>query len=85
LAAHAADLAKGHPAAQFRDNAMSWARYQFNWEDQFNVSLDPEKAREFHQQTLPERKDNDQHYCSMCGPDFCSMRISRSIGRSEQD
>ena len=79
LAAHAADLAKGHPAAQFRDNALSKARFEFRWEDQFNLSLDPEKAREFHDQTLPQENDKTAHFCSMCGPHFCSMKISEDV------
>ena len=79
LAAHAADLAKGHPAAQFRDNALSKARFEFRWEDQFNLSLDPEKAREFHDQTLPQDNAKTAHFCSMCGPHFCSMKISEDV------
>ena len=79
LAAHAADLAKGHPAAQFRDNALSKARFEFRWEDQFNLSLDPEKAREFHDQTLPQENAKTAHFCSMCGPHFCSMKISEDV------
>ena len=79
LAAHAADLAKGHPAAQFRDNALSKARFEFRWEDQFNLSLDPEKAREFHDQTLPNENAKTAHFCSMCGPHFCSMKISEDV------
>lgn len=79
IAAHAADLAKGHPAAQIRDNALSEARYRFNWEDQFNLSLDPEKARELHEQSLRRAPSDDQGYCTMCGPNFCSMRISRQV------
>jgi phosphomethylpyrimidine synthase len=79
LAAHAADLAKGHPAAQYRDDAISKARFEFRWEDQFNLSLDPEKAREFHDQTLPAEGAKVAHFCSMCGPKFCSMKISQDI------
>ena len=79
LAAHAADLAKGHPSAQFRDNALSKARFEFRWEDQFNLSLDPEKAREFHDQTLPNESAKTAHFCSMCGPHFCSMKISEDV------
>ena len=79
LAAHAADLAKGHPAAQFRDNALSKARFEFRWEDQFNLSLDPDKAREFHDQTLPQEGAKTAHFCSMCGPHFCSMKISEDV------
>jgi phosphomethylpyrimidine synthase len=76
IAAHAADLAKGHPAAQYRDNALSKARFEFRWEDQFNLSLDPEKAREFHDATLPQDGAKTAHFCSMCGPQFCSMKIT---------
>jgi phosphomethylpyrimidine synthase len=79
IAAHAADLAKGHPAAQFRDNALSKARFEFRWEDQFNLSLDPPKAREFHDQTLPNDNAKTAHFCSMCGPHFCSMKISDEV------
>ncbi|WP_317931107.1 phosphomethylpyrimidine synthase ThiC [Halioxenophilus sp. WMMB6] len=79
IAAHAADLAKGHPAAQLRDNALSKARFEFRWEDQFNLSLDPERAREFHDQTLPKASAKVAHFCSMCGPKFCSMKISQEL------
>jgi phosphomethylpyrimidine synthase len=79
IAAHAADLAKGHPAAQIRDDALSRARFEFRWEDQFNLSLDPETARSFHDQTLPRDAHKVAHFCSMCGPKFCSMRISHDI------
>ena len=79
LAAHAADLAKGHPAAQFRDNALSKSRFEFRWQDQFNLSLDPSKAREFHDQTLPQENAKTAHFCSMCGPHFCSMKISEEV------
>ncbi len=79
LAAHAADLAKGHPAAQVRDNALSKARFEFRWEDQFNLGLDPDKAREFHDQTLPKEGHKVAHFCSMCGPNFCSMKITHDI------
>lgn len=79
IAAHAADLAKGHPAAQYRDNALSKARFEFRWEDQFNLSLDPPKAREFHDQTLPSDTAKTAHFCSMCGPHFCSMKISDEV------
>ncbi len=79
IAAHAADLAKGHPGAQLRDNAMSKARFEFRWEDQFNLSLDPEKARDFHDQTLPKESAKVAHFCSMCGPHFCSMKISQDV------
>jgi phosphomethylpyrimidine synthase len=75
IAAHAADLAKGHPAAMARDNAMSMARRDFRWEDQFNLALDPDRARQYHDQTLPDSESKNAHYCSMCGPQFCAMRI----------
>jgi len=79
IAAHAADLAKGHPAAQVRDNALSKARFEFRWEDQFNLGLDPEKAQEFHDETLPKDSAKVAHFCSMCGPQFCSMKISQDV------
>jgi len=79
LAAHAADLAKGHPGAQYRDNALSKARFEFRWEDQFNLSLDPDTAREFHDETLPADAAKVAHFCSMCGPKFCSMKITQEI------
>ncbi len=79
IAAHAADLAKGHPGAQARDNALSKARFEFRWEDQFNLGLDPEKAREFHDETLPKDSAKVAHFCSMCGPHFCSMKISQDV------
>ena len=79
LAAHAADLAKGHPSAQYRDNALSKARFEFRWNDQFNLSLDPSKAREFHDQTLPQDGAKTAHFCSMCGPTFCSMKITEEV------
>ena len=79
LAAHSADLAKGHPAAQIRDDALSQARFEFRWEDQFNLSLDPETAREFHDQTLPKEAQKLAHFCSMCGPKFCSMKITSEV------
>ena len=79
IAAHAADLAKGHPGAQIRDNALSKARFEFRWEDQFNLSLDPEKAKEFHDETLPQEGAKQAHFCSMCGPHFCSMKISQDV------
>jgi phosphomethylpyrimidine synthase len=92
IAAHAADLAKGHPGAQYRDNAISKARFEFRWEDQFNLSLDPETAREFHDETLPAEGAKTAHFCSMCGPHFCSMKITEDVrkfaaehGVSEQD
>ena len=79
IAAHAADLAKGHPGAQVRDNALSKARFEFRWADQFNLGLDPEKAREFHDATLPKDSAKVAHFCSMCGPKFCSMKISQDV------
>ena len=79
VAAHAADLAKGNPGAQVRDNAMSKARFEFRWEDQFNLGLDPEKAREYHDETLPKESAKVAHFCSMCGPHFCSMKISQDV------
>jgi phosphomethylpyrimidine synthase len=79
LAAHAADLAKGHPGAQIRDNALSKARFEFRWEDQFNLGLDPDKAREFHDETLPKDSAKVAHFCSMCGPHFCSMKITQDV------
>ncbi|MCE9519596.1 MAG: phosphomethylpyrimidine synthase ThiC [Verrucomicrobia bacterium] len=79
LAAHAADLAKGHPGAQYRDNALSKARFEFRWEDQFNLSLDPVTAREFHDETLPQEGAKSAHFCSMCGPHFCSMKITEDV------
>ncbi|OBQ84480.1 phosphomethylpyrimidine synthase ThiC [Mesorhizobium sp. WSM3873] len=84
IAAHAADLAKGHPAAQVRDDALSRARFEFRWEDQFNLSLDPETARAFHDETLPKEAHKVAHFCSMCGPKFCSMRISHDIRAEAQ-
>jgi phosphomethylpyrimidine synthase len=85
IAAHAADLAKGHPGAQYRDNAISKARFEFRWEDQFNLSLDPETAREFHDETLPAEGAKTAHFCSMCGPHFCSMRITEDVRRYAQE
>src|SRR5262249_21129920 len=92
IAAHAADLAKGHPGAQYRDNALSKARFEFRWEDQFNLGLDPETAREFHDETLPAEGAKTAHFCSMCGPHFCSMKITDDVrkyaaehGIAEQD
>jgi phosphomethylpyrimidine synthase len=79
IAAHAADLAKGHPGAQYRDNALSKARFEFRWEDQFNLSLDPITAREFHDETLPQEGAKTAHFCSMCGPHFCSMKITEDV------
>ncbi|MBY5466523.1 phosphomethylpyrimidine synthase ThiC [Rhizobium leguminosarum bv. trifolii] len=84
IAAHAADLAKGHPAARVRDDALSRARFEFRWEDQFNLSLDPETARSFHDETLPKEAHKVAHFCSMCGPKFCSMRISHDIRAEAQ-
>jgi phosphomethylpyrimidine synthase len=79
IAAHAADLAKGHPGAQYRDNALSKSRFEFRWEDQFNLSLDPEVAREYHDETLPQEGAKLAHFCSMCGPHFCSMKITQDV------
>ena len=79
IAAHAADLAKGHPGAQIRDNAMSKARFEFRWEDQFNLALDPFTARAYHDETLPQESGKVAHFCSMCGPKFCSMKISQEV------
>jgi phosphomethylpyrimidine synthase len=92
LAAHAADLAKGHPGAQIRDNALSKARFEFRWDDQFNLGLDPDKAKSFHDETLPKESAKVAHFCSMCGPHFCSMKITQDVrdyaakqGLSEQE
>lgn len=85
IAAHAADLAKGHPGAQYRDNALSKARFEFRWEDQFNLSLDPVTAREFHDETLPQDGAKSAHFCSMCGPHFCSMKISEDVRKFAAD
>lgn len=79
IAAHAADLAKGHPGAQIRDNALSKARFEFRWEDQFSLGLDPDRAKEFHDQTLPKQAHKVAHFCSMCGPNFCSMKITQDV------
>ncbi|MEO6066025.1 MAG: phosphomethylpyrimidine synthase ThiC [Lysobacterales bacterium] len=79
IAAHASDLAKGHPGAQVRDNALSKARFEFRWEDQFNLGLDPEKAQEFHDETMPKDAHKSAHFCSMCGPSFCSMKITQDV------
>ncbi len=84
LAAHAADLAKGHPGAQYRDNALSKARFEFRWKDQFNLSLDPETARSYHDETLPADGAKAAHFCSMCGPKFCSMKITQEIRESAE-
>jgi phosphomethylpyrimidine synthase len=83
VAAHAADLAKGHPGAQERDNALSRARFEFRWMDQFALSLDPEKAKEFHDETLPADGAKTAHFCSMCGPHFCSMQITTDVRAAE--
>jgi phosphomethylpyrimidine synthase len=83
IAAHAADLAKGHPGAQQRDNALSKARFEFRWMDQFALSLDPEKAKEFHDETLPADGAKTAHFCSMCGPHFCSMKITGDVRQIE--
>jgi phosphomethylpyrimidine synthase len=79
IAAHAADLAKGHPAARLRDDALSKARFEFRWRDQFNLSLDPATAEKFHDETMPKEAHKTAHFCSMCGPKFCSMRITQDI------
>ena len=79
IAAHAADLAKGHPAAIARDDALSKARFEFRWEDQFNLSLDPDTARSYHDETLPKEAHKLAHFCSMCGPKFCSMEITQQV------
>jgi phosphomethylpyrimidine synthase len=79
IAAHAADLAKGHPGAQIRDDALSKARFEFRWVDQFNLGLDPIRAREYHDETLPQESGKVAHFCSMCGPKFCSMKISQEV------
>jgi len=85
IAAHAADLAKGHPGAQYRDNALSKARFEFRWDDQFNLSLDPDTAREYHDETLPAEGAKIAHFCSMCGPHFCSMKISQDVRDYAED
>jgi len=85
IAAHAADLAKGHPGAQVRDNALSKARFEFRWEDQFNLGLDPDRARAFHDETLPKQAHKVAHFCSMCGPKFCSMKISQEVRETYGD
>ncbi|CAI9119846.1 phosphomethylpyrimidine synthase ThiC [Brytella acorum] len=84
IAAHAADLAKGHPAAQIRDDAISRARFEFRWEDQFNLALDPDTARAYHDETLPKEAHKTAHFCSMCGPKFCSMKISHDIRKEAE-
>jgi len=85
IAAHAADLAKGHPGAQYRDNALSKARFEFRWEDQFNLSLDPVTARAFHDETLPQDGAKTAHFCSMCGPHFCSMKITEDVRKYAEE
>ncbi len=85
IAAHAADLAKGHPGAQIRDNALSKARFEFRWEDQFNLALDPDTARSYHDETLPKQAAKTAHFCSMCGPKFCSMKITQEIKKMDQE
>ena len=85
IAAHAADLAKEHPHAQERDNALSGARFEFRWNDQFALSLDPDTARSFHDETLPAETAKTAHFCSMCGPKFCSMRISADVRTYAQE
>jgi len=85
IAAHAADLAKGHPGAQYRDNALSKARFEFRWQDQFNLSLDPDTARSFHDETLPAEGAKIAHFCSMCGPHFCSMNITQEVRRFAEE
>src|SRR3546814_16819373 len=79
IAAHAADLAKGHPGAAIRDNALSKARFEFRWDDQFNLGLDPATAKDFHDETLPKDSMKVDHFCSMCGPHFCSMQINQDV------
>jgi phosphomethylpyrimidine synthase len=79
IAAHAADVAKGHPGARYRDDALSKARFEFRWMDQFNLSLDPETAKKFHDETLPKDSAKVAHFCSMCGPKFCSMKITQEV------
>jgi phosphomethylpyrimidine synthase len=79
IAAHAADIAKGHPGSRTLDDALSKARFEFRWEDQFNLSFDPETARDFHEQTLPQEVAQVAHFCSMCGPHFCSMKITQDV------
>ncbi len=79
IAAHAADIAKGHPGAIERDHALSDARFEFHWEDQFNLSLDPETAHAFHDETLPQQNMKSAHFCSMCGPKFCAMKITQDV------
>lgn len=85
IAAHAADLAKGHPGAQHRDNVLSKARFEFRWQDQFNLSLDPDTARAYHDETLPAEGAKIAHFCSMCGPHFCSMKITQEVRRFAEE
>jgi phosphomethylpyrimidine synthase len=85
IAAHAADVAKGHPGAQAWDDALSDARFEFRWEDQFNLALDPDTARSMHDETLPAAPAKTAHFCSMCGPHFCSMRISQDVRRYAEE
>jgi phosphomethylpyrimidine synthase len=85
IAAHAADLAKGHPGAQDRDDALSRARFDFRWQDQFNLSLDPDTARAFHDETLPAKAAKEAHFCSMCGPKFCSMKITQDVRKYAEE
>jgi phosphomethylpyrimidine synthase len=84
IAAHAADLAKGHPMARLRDDALSRARFAFRWKDQFNLSLDPVTAKAYHDETLPAEGAKNSHFCSMCGPQFCSMRITEDVRAAEE-
>ncbi|GAM70360.1 hydroxymethylpyrimidine phosphate synthase thiC [Vibrio sp. JCM 19236] len=79
IAAHAGDVAKGHPSAQMRDNALSKARFEFRWEDQYNLGLDPDTARAYHDESLPQESAKVAHFCSMCGPKFCSMKITQEV------
>jgi phosphomethylpyrimidine synthase len=85
IAAHSADLAKGHPRAQERDDALSKARFEFRWTDQFNLALDPDTARSFHDETLPAEPAKTAHFCSMCGPKFCSMRITQDVRKYAEE
>src|SRR5205085_10323554 len=85
IAAHAADLAKGHPGAQEWDNALSRARFEFRWEDQFNLSLDPDTARSYHDETLPAEPAKTAHLCSMCGPKFCSMKLTQAVRKQPEE
>jgi phosphomethylpyrimidine synthase len=85
IAAHAADLAKGHPGAQAWDDALSKARFEFRWEDQFNLAIDPQRAREYHDETLPQPGAKLSHFCSMCGPHFCSMKITQDVRKYAEE